>query len=196
MIKLLNTSHKSQFASMLEGVDTLMGNDMNWVNPLTGRTRRQTVLEHLSLSWLEYSDSPTRRNIGWFHEGELKAVLFQDFSTTVKAWSICYYFSNCGDSIGRIAGGDCLDYAIAEAERLNYYEYYRVILASKYKAFDRYAISKLRHRYELVLDEIVPAHEKPMTSLTWSWLFEGNAKDQDVAIVKGVLKNEFRPNAI
>jgi len=35
-----------------------------------------------------------------------------------------------------------------------------------------------------------------MTSLAWDWLFEGNAKEVDTAIVKGVLKQEFRPSAI
>jgi hypothetical protein len=35
-----------------------------------------------------------------------------------------------------------------------------------------------------------------MCSLTWSWLFEGNAKEVDTAIVKGMLKPEFRTNSI
>ena len=196
MIKILDLSDTNQFKKMLDGVDTIMGQPMDWTNPLTGKSRRENIFEYLVETWLQHSNSYNRRNIGWFHNNELRAVLFQDFSLTVKAWSISYYFSNCGNLLGRQAGGECLDFAIEEAERLNYYEYYRVIEASKYKAFDRYAISKLRPRYMLVLDEIVPAHEKPMTSLTWNWLYEGNAKDVDAAIVKGVLKNEYRPNAI
>lgn len=196
MIRILNLSDQEAFRKMLDGVNTVMGQDMDWRNPLTGKTRRENLSEYLVETWLQYPDSPTRRNIGWFHDGELKATLFQDFSTTLKAWAISYYFSNCKELLGRRAGGECLDHAIEEAERLNYYEYYRVIEASKYKAFDRYARSKLRDRYMLVLDEIVPAHEKPMTSLTWNWLYEGNAKDVDAAIVKGILKNEHRPNAI
>lgn len=196
MIKILNLSDKQQFLDMMYEIDTVMGQPMDAVSSLTGRSRRQLLSDYLIDSWLQYPDSPTRRNIGWFHNDELKAVLFQDFSKTVKAWSISYYFSSCGNSLGRQAGGECLDFALTEAERLNYYEYYRVIEASKYKAFDRYAISKLRHRYELVLDETVPAHEKPMTSLSWNWLFEGAAKSIDTIIVKGMLKQEFRPNTI
>jgi hypothetical protein len=196
MIKLLNLDNQEEFKNMLAGVSTVMGQDLNWVNPLSGKTRRDHLSDYLVDGWLQWPNTVTRRNIGWFHEGELRAVLFQDFSTSIKSWSISYYFSNCGTSLGRRAGGECLDYAIEEAERLGYYEYYRVIQASKFRAFDRYATSKLRSRYLLALDEIVPAHEKPMCSLTWSWLFEGNAKEVDTAIVKGMLKPEFRINAI
>jgi hypothetical protein len=196
MIKILNLTDRQQFLDMMYEIDTVMGQPMDTVGSLTGRSRRQILSDYLIDSWLQYPDSVTRRNIGWFHNDELKAVLFQDFSKTVKAWSISYYFSSCGNLLGRQAGGECLDFALTEAERLNYYEYYRVIEASKYKAFDRYAISKLRHRYELVLDETVPAHEKPMTSLSWNWLFEGSAKSIDTVIVKGLLKQEFRPNTI
>jgi hypothetical protein len=196
MIKLLNLSNREEFKNMLAGVSTVMGQDLDWTNPFSGRTRRDHLTDYLVDGWLQWPDTVTRRNIGWYHEGELRSVLFQDFSTSIKAWSISYYFSNCGTSLGRRAGGECLDYAIEEAERLNYYEYYRVIQASKFKAFDRYATSKLRSRYLLALDEIVVAHEKPMCSLTWSWLFEGNAKEVDTAIVKGMLKPEFRVNPI
>jgi hypothetical protein len=195
MIKLLNSSNLNELQTLLSKLDNIMGRDLDQVNPLTLLSRRDSILEHLVSSRFSW-DSPSKRNIGWYHEDELKAVLFQDFSKTVKAWSISYYFSSCGNMLGRTAGGECLDFAITEAERLNYYEYYRVIESSKYKAFNKYAISELRHRYELVLDELVPAHEKPMTSLSWDWLFEGNSKDVDTVIVKGILKQEFRPNKI
>lgn len=192
MIELLHLKHKDQLVNLLDGVKTVMGQDMDYVNPLTGKSRRENFSDYVIESWLHFPECMTRRNIGWFQDGILKAILLQDFSTTIKAWSISYYFSSCNDLSGRKAGGECLDYAIAEAERLEYYEYYRVIQASKYKAFDRYAISKLRHRYTLVVDEIVPAHEKPMTSLAWDWLYEGHAKEVDAAIVKGILKQEYR----
>ena len=195
MIKLLNLNNVTELRNLLSKIDSIMGQDINQINPLTSTTRRDRIVDYIISSRLAW-DTPSKRNIGWYHEGELKAVLFQDFSNTIKAWSIGYYFSSCGTMLGRTAGGECLDFAITEAERLNYYEYYRVIEATKYKAFNKYAISKLRHRYELVLDELVPAHEKPMTSLSWDWLFEGNAKEVDCAIVKGVLKQEFRPNKI
>lgn len=195
MIKLLNLSNLSELQDLLGKLNNIMDRDLDQVNPLTLQSRRDAILEHLVSSRFSW-DSPSKRNIGWYHEDELKAVLLQDFSKTVKAWSISYYFSSCGDMLGRTAGGECLDFALTEAELLNYYEYYRVIEASKYKAFDKYANSKLRSRYEMVLDEVVPAHEKPMTSLAWDWLFEGNAKEVDCAIVKGVLKQEFRPDKI
>lgn len=195
MIKLLTLDNVNEIQNLLGKLDNVMGVDINQINPMTLKPRRDSILESIISGCLTW-DSPSKRNIGWYHEGELKAVLFQDFSKTVKAWSISYYFSSCGTMLGRTAGGDCLDFAITEAERLNYYEYYRVIEAAKYKAFDKYAISKLRYRYELVLDELVPAHEKPMTSLAWDWLFEGNAKDIDTVIVKGILKQEFRPETL
>jgi hypothetical protein len=185
----------NEIQHLLSKLNTVMGVDINQINPLTSTSRRDSILEYFVSSRFAW-DSPSKRNIGWYHNDELKAILFQDFSKTVKAWSISYYFSSCGTMLGRTAGGECLDFAITEAERLNYYEYYRVIEASKYKAFNNYAISKLRHRYELVLDELVPAHERPMTSLSWDWLFEGSAKDIDTAIVKGILKQEFRPDKI
>lgn len=196
MIKLLDSSNKEDLKTLLSKLDTVMGQSLDAVNPLTLQTRRVALIDYLCNSRLNWSNTPGKRNIGWFHEGELKAVLFQDFSTTVKAWSISYYFSSCKSLLGRRAGGECLDFALQEAERLNYYEYYRVIEASRYHAFHNYANSKLRDRYMLVLDEVVPAHERPMTSLTWDWLFEGNAKDVAVAVVKGVLKPEYRPTTI
>lgn len=194
MIKLLDLSNTDEIRNLLGKLNTIMGQDIHQIIPFSVKTRKDHLVDLIVSSRLACADAATRINIGWYHEGELKAILFPDFSTTVKAWSISYYFSSCKSMLGRTAGGECLDFAITEAEKLNYYEYYRVIEASKYKAFDKYANSKLRSRYELVLDEIVPAHEKPMTSLAWDWLFEGNAKDVDVAIVKGVLKQEFRPS--
>jgi hypothetical protein len=196
MIKLLDSSNKEDLKILLSKLNTVMGQSLDAVNPLTLQTRRVALIEYLCNSRLNWSNTPGKRNIGWFHEGELKAVLFQDFSTTVKAWSISYYFSSCKSLLGRRAGGECLDFALQEAERLNYYEYYRVIEAARYHGFHNYADSKLRDRYMLVLDEVVPAHERPMTSLTWDWLFEGNAKDVDVAVVKGVLKSEYRSTTI
>jgi hypothetical protein len=196
MIKLLDSSNKEDLKILLSKLNTVMGQSLDAVNPLTLQTRRVALIEYLCNSRLNWSNTPGKRNIGWFHEGELKAVLFQDFSTTVKAWSISYYFSSCKSLLGRRAGGECLDFALQEAERLNYYEYYRVIEAARYHGFHNYADSKLRDRYMLVLDEVVPAHERPMTSLTWDWLFEGNAKDVDVAVVKGVLKSEYRTTTI
>jgi hypothetical protein len=196
MIKLLDSSNKEDLKNLLSKLDTVMGQSLDAVNPLTLQTRRVALLDYLCNSRLNWASTPGKRNIGWFHEGELKAVLFQDFSTTVKAWSISYYFSSCKSLLGRRAGGECLDFALEEAERLDYYEYYRVIEASKYRAFHHYADSKLRDRYMLVVDELVPAHEKPTTGLIWDWLFEGNAKDVDVAVVKGVLKPEYRSTTI
>jgi hypothetical protein len=196
MIKLLDINNANEFRNLMEQIDTIMGQDLNAYNPLTDQTRRESFIQYVIQQRFQqtanHTDSLTRRNIGWYHEGELKAVLFQDFSTSIKAWTISFYFSTCKSLLGRRAGGECLDWALAEAERLEYYEYYRVIELSKYKAFDRYATSKLRHRYMLVLDEIVPAHERSVSGLVWDWLFEGNAKDVDVAVVKGILKQEYR----
>ena len=195
MIKLLTLNNVQEIKNLLDKLPTVTGQDMNLVDSITQQTKRNNIVDFIvsgCLSW----DSPYKRNIGWYHQGELKAMLFQDFSTTMKAWSILYYFSSCGSMLGRTAGGECLDFAITEAERLNYYEYYRVIEADKYRAFHKFAISSLRHRYELVIDELVPAYEKPMTTLTWDWLFAGNSKTVDVVVVKGILKQQFRPNVI
>jgi hypothetical protein len=122
MIKLLNLSNVNELQNLLDKLNGIMGQDINQINPLTTKSRRDSILEYIVSSRLAW-DSPSKRNIGWYHEGELKAVLFQDFSKTIKAWSIGYYFSSCGTMLGRTAGGECLDFALTEAERLNYYEY-------------------------------------------------------------------------
>jgi uncharacterized protein YfaS (alpha-2-macroglobulin family) len=44
----------------------------------------------------------------------------------------------------------------------------------------------------MVVDEIVPALEKPITTHSWDWLFEMNSKTIDSAIVKGILLPEYR----
>ena len=195
MIKLLTLNDIDDIKNLLNTINTVTGESMDSIDPITQKTRKNSIIDFIVTSCLAWN-SPFKRTIGWYHNGELKAVMIQDFSMTVKAWLIVIYFSSCGSLLGRIAGGECLDFAIEEAERLNYYEYYRVVESSKYKAFNKFAISKLRHRYELVADELVPCYEKPMTTLAWEWLFRGQSKTVDVVIVKGVLKQEFRPNII
>jgi hypothetical protein len=44
----------------------------------------------------------------------------------------------------------------------------------------------------MVVEEIVEAYEKPISIHAWEWLFEGNSKTIDCAIVKGILLPEYR----
>jgi len=195
MIKLLDASFAGEFKEMLLHVDRVMGRDINYINPVTGTTIREHLTETITSGWCQWQGAVTRRSIGWFHNNELHSVLLQDFSTTVKAWSINYYLCRAGSTHTSTAAADCLDYAITEAEKFNYYEYYQLIPATDYKTVAAlYENSKLQSKYLMALDEIIPPWEKSVSSLTWDWLFEGNSRGIDMAIIKGFLKPKYRPN--
>jgi hypothetical protein len=191
MIKLLDKTNIEDFKSLLSNIDTIMGQDLSEFIPWAGKSRREILVDKIIHDWLMWG-SKSRNAIGWFEDGKLRTVLCQDFSITVKAWSMSYYFSDYKDYRAIHTGTACGEYAIAEAERVGYYEYYRVIEASKIKVFDRAWRDTIRKRYVMVVDEIVPALEKPITTHSWDWLFEMNSKTIDSAIVKGILLPEYR----
>jgi hypothetical protein len=192
MIKLLDKTNIEDLELLLSNIDTIMGQDLNEEIQWTGgQTRRDILLDKLINSWIKW-ENKTRQSIGWFEEGKLRTVLFIDFSITVKAWSMSYFISDYKDYRAIHTGSKCGEIAMAEAERIGYYEYYRVIESSKIKTFDRAWKNSIRQRYMMVVDEIVPAFEKPITSHAWDWLFENNSKTLDSAIVKGILLPEHR----
>lgn len=192
MIKLLDKTNIEDLELLLSNIDTIMGQDLNEKIQWTGgQTRREILLDKLINSWIKW-ENKTRQSIGWFEDGKLRTVLFIDFSITVKAWSMSYFISDYKDYRAIRTGSKCGEIAMAEAERIGYYEYYRVIESSKIKTFDRAWKNSIRRRYMMVVDEIVPAFEKPITSHAWDWLFENNSKTLDSAIVKGILLPEHR----
>jgi hypothetical protein len=192
MIKLLNASNIDDLTKLLDNVNSIMGQNLDEEIQWTGgQTRREILLDKLVNNWLKW-ESKTRRSIGWFEDGRLRTVLFIDFSITIKAWSMSYYISDYKDYRSIHTGAQCGEMAMAEAERIGYYEYYRVIESSKIKTFDRAWKNGIRQRYMIVVEEIVPAFEKPIASHAWDWLFESNAKTVDSAIVKGILLPEHR----
>ena len=192
MIKLLNDSNIDDLTKLLDNVNSIMGQNLDEEIQWTGgQTRREILFDKLVNNWLKW-ESKTRRSIGWFEDGRLRTVLFIDFSITIKAWSMSYYISDYKDYRSIHTGAQCGEMAMTDAERIGYYEYYRVIEASKIKVFDRAWKNSIRQRYMMVVEEIVPAFEKPITSHAWDWLFEGNAKTVDCAIVKGILLPEHR----
>jgi hypothetical protein len=192
MIKLLNETNISDLKDLLSTIDNIMGQSLSEEIQWTGKTRREMLLEKLVSSWLCWGNK-TRNVIGWYEDGCLRSALFQDFSIGIKAWSISYYFSNYNDHRSIHTGSECGQVAMDIAEKAEYYEYYRVIEASKIKAFERAWKNSIRSRYLMVVDEIVLAQEKPITSQAWDWLFESSAKSVDSAIVKGILLPEYRP---
>jgi hypothetical protein len=192
MIKLLDKTNIEDLKLLLSNIDTIMGQDLNEEIQWTGgQTRREILFDKLVNSWIKW-ENKTRQSIGWFEDGRLRTVLFIDFSITVKAWSMSYYISDYKDYRSIHTGTKCGEIAMTEAERIGYYEYYRVIEASKIKTFDRAWKNSIRRRYMMVVEEIVPAFEKPITSHSWDWLFESSSKTVDCAIVKGILLPEYR----
>jgi hypothetical protein len=191
MIKILDSSNINDLIKLLNNLNTVMGQDLNKEIPWTGMTRREILIDKLVNNWLRW-ESKTRSSIGWFENDQLRTVLFIDFSITIKAWSISYYFSDYKDYRSIHIGNLCAKIAMENAERIGYYEYYRVTEASKIKTFDRAWKNGIRKKYLMVVEEIIPAYEKPISIHAWEWLFEGNAKTIDCAIVKGILLPEYR----
>ena len=191
MIKILDASNVNDLIKLLDNITTVMGQDLSEKIPWTGMTRREILVDKLVNNWLKW-ESKTRSSIGWFEDGHLRTVLFIDFSITVKAWSMSYYFSDYKDYRAIHTGTLCGEVAMETAEHIGYYEYYRVIEASKIKTFDRAWKNSIRRRYMMVIEEIVPLLEKPISTHAWEWLFEGNSKTIDAAIIKGILLPEHR----
>jgi hypothetical protein len=192
MIKLLNESHIDDLTALLSNIDTIMGQSLSEEIQWTGKIRREMLLDKLVSGWLRWGNK-SRNVIGWYEGDKLRSVLFQDFSITIKAWAMSYYFSDYRNYQAIHTGTACGKIAMELAEKAEYYEYYRVIEADKIKAFDRAWKDSIRSRYLMVVDEIIPANHKPIASQAWDWLFESAAKTVDCAIVKGILLPEHRP---
>jgi hypothetical protein len=191
MIKFLDENDTDELIHLLDGLDSIMGQNLDEIIQWTGLSRRQMLCEKLINGWLKWK-TKTRRSIGWFENGKLRTVLFVDFSILIKSWSMSYYFSNYKDYNAIKTGAICGEVIMKEAEKIGYYEYYRIIEASKIKTFDRAWKNGIRKRYLMVVEEIVEAYEKPISIHAWEWLFEGNSKTIDCAIVKGILLPEYR----
>lgn len=191
MIKILNETNIEDLKNLLGNIDNIMGQPLDEYITWTGQTKREMLVDRIVSNWLKW-DNKTRNAIGWFEDGRLRTLLCQDFSVTIKAWSMSYYFSDYKGYAAINTGTLCGAWAMEEAERVGYYEYYRVIESSKIEVFNRAWKNSIRTRYLLVVDELVPASEKPITTYAWDWLFEGNAKTVDSAIVKGILLPEYR----
>ena len=191
MIKFLDETDTDELIRLLNGLNSIMGQNLDEIIQWTGLSRRQLLCEKLINGWLKWK-TKTRRSIGWFENDQLRTVLFIDFSITIKAWSMSYYFSNYKDYNAITTGAICGEVIMKEAEKIGYYEYYRIIEASKIKTFDRAWKNGIRKRYLMVVEEIVQAYEKPISIHAWEWLFEGNSKTIDCAIVKGILLPEYR----
>jgi len=192
MIKILNDSNIDDLVNLINNIDTVMGQDLDENIPWAGVNRRQSLIDNLVNNWLKW-ESKTRNSIGWFEDGKLRTVLFIDFSITIKAWTMSYLLTDYKDYKGLRSCTKVIEVAWEEAKRVGYYECYRVIESSKFEAFTRLGkTSTIEPQYIIVVDEIVPAFEKPMTTLAWDWLFEGNAKTIESAIVKAILLPEHR----
>jgi hypothetical protein len=191
MVKILNETNIEDLKLLMANIDTLMGQNLFEVIPWTGKTHKEILIDVMINNWLLWGNK-TKAVFGWFEDNKLRAVLFQDFSLDTKAWSITYYIADYNNYRGIYAGAKCFEHATDNAESAGYYEYYRVIDASKIKVYDRAWKESDRKRYIMVVDEIVPAFEKPIIVNSWNWLYGAYAKPVDTAIVKGILLPEYR----
>ena len=191
MVKILNETNIEDLKLLLSNIDVLLRQNLLEVVPWTGKTHKELLINVMINNWLSW-ENKSKTIFGWFEDNRLRTVLFQDFSLDTKSWSIAYYFSDYKNYRAIHTGTKCGELAMAKAESIGYYEYYRVIEASKIKVYDRAWKDSIRKRYIMVVDEIVPAFEKPIIANSWNWLYGSYAKTVDTAIVKGILLPEYR----
>jgi hypothetical protein len=81
--------------------------------------------------------------------------------------------------------------AIKNSENRNYYSFYMVV---DYKNFELHQAQMqiVDVRYQLTVEEFVPANAKSINMLFWDWLLDSKSTDTDRVIVLHTLPQKYR----
>jgi hypothetical protein len=102
-----------------------------------------------------------------------------DFSTMIPSWNLI--LSGCWSK-------DLIRDAIDYAEQKGYYSFYTRINFEKLELYKNHVNAD----YEIIIEEIVPPNEKPVSILFWDWVCSSSCINKETCIVYHVLPQRYR----
>jgi hypothetical protein len=192
MIKLIDRKLSPAISALINDQATLMSQGLNDVMSNTVDTRKQLLTDSI-INFFTIQDNPYALAFGHFdNAGKLRAMICVTFSYMIPAWNTSYVFSNYNTTEGAIVTFNLIKEVIKFAESRGYYQYYTVVEKERADSYDKLFKRKMKTEYLTAVDEVVPAHKRPINDLFWGWLYESRCKDVDTVVVNHWLPREHR----
>jgi hypothetical protein len=84
-----------------------------------------------------------------------------------------------------------LKYISEYAEERDFFQFLIYLKVKDYTNYN-YFFEKYIGKYEVAIDELVKANERPVTTAYWQWLFDGQLKEHDTIIAHHFLRSTHR----
>lgn len=192
MIKLIDRELSPAISDLINNRDTLMSQGLNDVMVNTVDTRKQLLTDGI-IDFFTRKDNPYALTFGHFDDsGKLRAIICVTFSYMIPAWNTSYVFTNYNTTEGALITFNLIKEVMKFAESRGYYQYYTVVEKERADSYDKLFKRKMKTEYLTAVDEIVPAHNRPINDLFWNWLYENRCKDVDTVVVNHWLPREHR----
>ena len=191
MIKRLTKEHYHSISELVHTKDTLMSQGLSEIVVNTTDSRKNLLIDSIT-NFFTRDDNPYAIALGDFEDDKLKALICATFSYTIPAWNTSYIISNYDSAFGAIATFRLIRETINFAESRGYYQYYTVVEKDRAESYDKLFKAKVKTNYLTAIDEIVPAHKRPVNGLFWEWLYESRCKSVDTVVVNHWLPREYR----
>ena len=192
MIKLIDRELSPAISDLINNRDTLMSQGLNDVMVNTVDTRKQLLTDGI-IDFFTRKDNPYALTFGHFDDsGKLRAIICVTFSYMIPAWNTSYVFTNYSTTEGALITFNLIKEVMKFAESRGYYQYYTVVEKERADSYDKLFKRKMKTEYLTAVDEIVPAHNRPINDLFWNWLYENRCKDVDTVVVNHWLPREHR----
>lgn len=191
MINILTKQHEKQIAELVHSRNTLMSQGLGDIIINTTDSRKNLLTDNI-VNFFTRTDNPYAVAFGKFENDQLRAIICATFSYMIPAWNTSYVISNYDSAFGAIATFDLIKEVMKFAESRGYYQYYTVVEKDRAEPYDKLFKLKMKTNYLTAIDEIVPAHKRPINDLFWGWLYESRCKNVDTVVVNHWLPREYR----
>lgn len=116
-------------------------------------------------------------------------VVAYEYSDQIPSWFLEYVIPL------KNYPAELIKHAIANSESRNYYSFYSFIFLKDFQ-FHIDQMKIIDPRYEIILEEKIPANEKSINTLYWDWLCKTTSYSEETCIVLHVLPSRYRNHDI
>lgn len=99
-----------------------------------------------------------------------------DYSDQIPAWHLEQIYPNFDVS------KTVITQSIEYAEKRQFYHFYYIVAADQLEQYTE-AMSEIDARYQITIEEKIPANEKPVNVLFWDWLYDTTCRQYDTVVV-------------
>lgn len=108
-----------------------------------------------------------------------------EYSDQIPSWHLEYFYSADGYP------SELIKSAIDRSESRGYYSFY-YLCDSKNFSQHLTNLKLIDPRYEIILDEIIPANEKSINTLFWDWICKTMSRPEETYIILHILPRTYR----